>query len=147
MPTDRFCVSMIPVPSARVIIIVSVLATTIAMPCRAAEKLPAQPKLAYRQIGAGWTLALEAARRDKTFFLCQPGKIECISTKAIGWRKPFIIVRDGAVRSPGFDAYDTESKKYLHAVGQSALPSYLRNISLDSAAVAWEKLSPTRPLW
>jgi hypothetical protein len=138
---------MTSVPSAKVIIAVSLLATTIAMPSRAAEKLPAQPKLVYRQIGAGWTLALEGARRDKTFFLCQPGKTECISTKAIGWRKPFIIIRDGAVISPGFFVYDTESKKYLHAVDQSALPSYLKNVPLDSAAVAWQKLSPTRPVW
>ena len=138
---------MIPMASARVIIAVSVLATALAMPCRAAEKLPAHPQLVYRQIGAGWTLALEAARRDKTFFLCQPGKTDCISTKAIGWRKPFIIIRDGAVMSPGFGVYDTESKKYLHAVDQSALPSYLKNIPLDPAAVAWEKLSPTKALW
>jgi hypothetical protein len=81
---------MSPVPSARVIIAVSVLATILAMRCRAAEKLPAHPKLVYRQIGGGFTLALEAARRDKTFFLCHSGKTDCTSTKAIGWRKPFI---------------------------------------------------------
>jgi hypothetical protein len=134
------------VPSARVIIALSLLATTLAMPCRAAEKLPAQPKLVYRQIGAGWTVALEAGRRDKTFFLCQPGKTECISTKAIGWRKPFIIIRDGAVLSPAFTVFDTESKKYVN--GQhSELPSYLKNIPLSPAAVAWQKLNPTRPLW
>jgi hypothetical protein len=147
MRADRFCVPMIPVPSVRVIIAVSILATTLAIACRAAEKLPTHPQLVYRQIGAGYTLALETGRRDKTFFLCQPGKTGCISTKAIGWRKPFIIIRDGAVISPGFFVYDTEAKKYLHAVDQSALPSYLKNTPLDSAAVAWQKLSPTRPLW
>ena len=88
---------MIPVPSARVIIAVSVLATALAMPSRAAEKLPAHPKLVYRQIGGGFTLALEAARRDKTFFLCAPDKTSCISTTAIGWRKPFIITQAGGV--------------------------------------------------
>jgi hypothetical protein len=138
---------MISVPSARLIVAISVLATALTVPCRGAEKLPAHPQLVYRQIGAGWTLALEAARRDKTFFLCHPGRTDCISTKAIGWRKPFIIIRDGAVMSPGFGVYDTESKKYLPAVDQSALPSYLKNISLDPAAVAWQKLSPTRPVW
>jgi hypothetical protein len=138
---------MTPVPFARVIIIVSLLATALAMPSRAAEKLPAHPQLAYRPIGAGWTLALEAARRDKTFFLCQPGKTDCISTKAIGWRKPFIIIRDGGLMSPGFGVYDTESNKYGHAVNQGALPSYLKNIPLHPAAVAWQKLSPTRPVW
>lgn len=71
---------MISVPSARVIIIVSVLATILAMPARAAEKLPAHPQLAYRQIDAGWTLALEAGRRDKTFFLCASGQDFCILT-------------------------------------------------------------------
>jgi hypothetical protein len=138
---------MIPVLSARVIIAVSVLATALAMPTRAAEKLPAHPKLVYRQIGAGYTLALEAARRDKTFFLCLPGKTDCVSTKAIGWRKPFIIIRDGAVLSAGFGVYDTESKKYGHAVNEEALPSYLKNIPLEPAALAWQKLSPTKPLW
>jgi hypothetical protein len=146
MRTNRFCVSMIPMPSARVIIAVGLLATTLTMQSRAAEKLPAHPQLVYRQIGAGWTLALQAARRDKTFFLCQPGKTDCISATAIGWRKPFIITRVGGL-APGFDVYDTESKKHLHAVDQSALPSYLKNIPLDPAAVAWQKLSPTRALW
>jgi hypothetical protein len=125
---------------------VSVLAMTLATPCRAAEKLPAHPKLVYRQIGAGYTLALEAARRDKTFFLCLPDKTSCVSTTAIGWRNPFIITRTGGV-APGFDVFDTSSKKYGHAVNQEALPSYLKSIPLYPAAVAWEKLSPTRPLW
>jgi hypothetical protein len=80
MGTDRSCVSIISAPSAKTIIAVGILAVTLAMPCRAAEKLPAHPKLVYRQIGAGWTLALEAARRDKTFFLCQPGKTDCSPT-------------------------------------------------------------------
>jgi hypothetical protein len=51
-------------------------------------------------------------------------------------RKPFIIIRDGAVISPGFSVYDTASKKYGHAVNDSALPGYLKNIPLSSAAVA-----------
>jgi hypothetical protein len=75
---------MIPVLSARVIIAVSVLATILATPTRATEKLPVQPKLVYRQIGAGYTLALEPARRDKTFFLCAPDQTFCISTTVIG---------------------------------------------------------------
>lgn len=66
---------MIPVPFARVMIAVSVFASALAIPSRAAEKLPAAPKLVYRQIGAGHTLALEAARRDKTFFVCEPDRI------------------------------------------------------------------------
>ena len=119
---------------------------TLAKPCRAAEKLPAQPKLVYRQIGAGYTLALETARRDKTFFLCLPDKTDCISATAIGWRKPFIVTRVGGVR-PGFDVFDTSSKKYAHAVNQEALPSYLKNIPLYPTAVAWEKLTSTRALW
>lgn len=137
---------MIPVPSARVIIAVTVLATALAMPSRAAEKLPAHPKLVYRQIGAGFTLALEAAPRDKTFFLCAPYKtFFCISTTAIGWRKPFIVTRTDGVAS-GFDVYDT-SKKDGHAVHHSELPSPLKNVPLYPAAVVWEKLSPTKPVW
>jgi hypothetical protein len=106
--------------------------------------LPEHPKLVYRQIGAGYMLALEAARRDKTFFLCQPGMTECISTKAIGWRKPFIIIRDGGVISPGSIFCDTESKKFGSAPNESALSSYLKNIPLSPAAAAWEKLSPKK---
>lgn len=117
------------------------------MPCRAVEKLPKHPKLVHRQLGGGWTLALEAGRREKTFFLCRPGETDCISTKAIGWRKPFIIIRDGGVFSPGFNVFDTSSKKFEHAAKHEALPSYLKNIPLYPAAVAWQKLSPTRPLW
>ena len=40
-----------------VIVAVAVLVTVLAMPSRAEEKLPAHPKLVYRQIGAGYTLA------------------------------------------------------------------------------------------
>jgi hypothetical protein len=65
--------------------------------------------------------------------------------KAAG-RKPFIITQAGGV-APGFGVYDTESKKYRSAANQSALPSYLKNIPLSPAAVAWQKFSPTRPLW
>jgi hypothetical protein len=137
---------MSPVPSARLTITVCLLATTLAMPSRAAEKLSAHPKLVWRQLGGGYTLALEAARRDKTFFLCTPDKTFCISTTAIGWRKPFIITRAGGV-APGFDVFDTSSKKYGHAVNQSALPSYLKNIPLYPAAVVWQQLSPARALW
>jgi hypothetical protein len=146
MRADRFCVSMIPVLPARVIITVSLLVVTLGIPLCAAEKLPAHPKLAYRQIGAGYTLALEAARKDKTFVLCLPDKTSCISATAVGWRKPFIISRTGGV-APGVDVFDTSSKKYVHAVNQEALPSYLKNIPLYPAAGAWQKLNPTRALW
>jgi hypothetical protein len=137
---------MIPVPSARVIIAVSLLAAALAMPSRAAEKLPAVPKLVYRQIGAGFTLALEAARQKKTFFLCDPDKTVCISMTEIGWKKPFIITRAGGVL-PGFDVIDTSAAKDRQAAHHSVLPGYLRNVPLYPPAVAWEKLSPTRALW
>jgi hypothetical protein len=139
--TDRFCVSMILMSFVKVVIAVSVLATMLAMPSRAAE-----PKLVYRQIGAGYTLALEGGRSDKAFFLCVPDKTFCITATAIGWRKPFIITRVGGV-GPGFEYWDTSSKKVGHAPDQSALPSHLKNIPLEPAAVAWQKLSPTRPVW
>jgi hypothetical protein len=141
MRADRFCVSIIPVPSARVIIAVSVLVTIFAMPSRAAEKLPAHPKSVYRQIGAGWTLALEAARRDKTFFLCRPGKTDCISTREIGWRKPFIIIRNGSLIQRGYSVIDTTGMTHSESA------NYLKTVPRYPAAVAWEKLSPTRPLW
>lgn len=131
---------MIPVPSARLIVAISVLATALTVPCRGAEKLPAHPQLVYRQIGAGWTLALEAARRDKTFFLCQPGKTDCISTKAIGWRKPFILYRAG-IGGTSVSVCDTTGVRH------SESPKYLKTVPRYPAAVAWEKLSPTKALW
>ena len=130
----------------RVIITVGVLAT-LALPSRAAEKLPANPKLVHRQIAAGYTLGQEAARREKTFLLCLPDKTVCISRAAIGWRKPFIVSRAGGT-APGFDVFDTSSGKPAgEGMTYWKLPSYLKNIPLHHPAVAWEKLSPTRPLW
>jgi hypothetical protein len=134
------------VPSARVIIAVSLLAATIAMPSRAAEKLPAHPKLVYRQIAAGFTLALESNRREKTFFLCDSSKTACISTREVGWRKPFIIVRDGSLLGRGYSVVDTSSNRSAGPVNKS-LVSDLRTIPMYPAAVAWEKLSPKKAVW
>jgi hypothetical protein len=145
MPTDQFRVLVIPVLSARVIIIATALATMFILPSRAAEKLPAHPKLAYRQIDGGCTLALEAARRDKTFFLCLPDKT-CISVRAVGWRKPFIVTRTGSV-SVGYEVFDTSPKKPEHPVDRATLRKYLANMPLYHPADAWEKLSSTKPLW
>lgn len=132
---------MISVPSAKVIIAVSVLAMALAIPSRAAEKLSWHPKLAHRQIGAGYTLAFELERPDKTFFLCRPGKTDCISTKEIGGRKPFIIIRNGSLIGRSYSVVDTTGMRH------SESPNYLKTVPLYPAAVAWEKLSPTRPLW
>jgi hypothetical protein len=137
---------MIPVPSAKVIIVVSLLAMTFAMPARAAEKLPAHPKLVYRQIAAGWTLALESNRREKTFFLCDSSKTSCISTKEVGWRKPVILVRNGSLIGRGYDVVDTASARSPGPVNKS-LESSLKTIPMYPAAVAWQKLSPAKPLW
>jgi|GEM_PF-6189060 len=131
---------MIPVPSARVILTVSVLAAIFAMPCRAAEKLPAHPKLIYRQIAAEYMLALETERREKTFFVCRPGKTDCISVTAIGWRKPFILYRAG-IGGTSVSVCDTTGVRH------SESPNYLKTVPLYPAAVAWEKLSPTKALW
>src|SRR5436190_13197463 len=125
----------------RLIILLSVLGVALLSPSRAAEKLTWHPKLVYRQIGGGYTLALEAARRDNTFFLCAPNKTDCISTKEIGWRKPFIIFRTGAVLMRNFSVIDTTGMKHLES------PKYLKTVPLYPVAVAWEKLSPTRALW
>jgi hypothetical protein len=137
---------MIPVPSARVAIAVGLLATTIAMPSRAAEKLPAHPKLVHRQIARGWTLALESNRRKKTFFLCDSSKTACISTREVGWQKPFILIRDGDLMRRGYSVVDTSSDRSAGPVPKS-VASYLKTIRIYDPAVAWQKLSPTRPLW
>jgi hypothetical protein len=137
---------MTPVLSARVVIIVSVLVMGLVIPSRAAEKLPAHPKLVYRQIAAGWTLALESNRREKTFFLCDSSKTACISTKEVGWRKPFIIIRDGNLVRRGYSVVDTSSSRSAGAVNKS-LASSLKTIPIYPPAVTWEKLSPTRALW
>lgn len=129
---------------ARAIIAGSVLAVTLVIPCRAAEKLPKHPKLVHRQLGGGFTLALEGARRDKTFFLCLPGKTDCISTTTIGWKKPFIIT---GIASLGYNVYNTSTKKSGHPTNLSAVRRYLKDTPLYSAAAVWEKLSPTRALW
>lgn len=117
------------------------IATILAVPCRAAEKLPTHPKLVYRQIGGGYTLALEMDRRPKTFFLCGANKTDCISTKEIGWRKPFIIIRSGAVLMRSYSVIDTTGMKHSESA------NYLKTAPRYPAAVAWEKLSPTKPLW
>lgn len=144
MRIDRSCVPMIRMPSARVIIAVGVIATALAMPCRAADKLPAYSKLVHRKLGGGCTLALEAARRDKTFFLCLPGKTDCISTATIGWKKPFIIT---GTSSLGYNVYDTSTKKSGDAPNLSAVRRDLKDTPIYSAAAVWEKLSATKPVW
>jgi hypothetical protein len=131
---------MIPVLPGRLIIAVRVLATILTLPARAAEKLSWHPKLVHRQLGAGYTLALELERRDKTFFVCRPGKTDCISVTAIGWRKPFILYRAG-IGGTSVSVCDTTGVRH------SESPNYLKTVSLYPAAVAWEKLSPTKALW
>jgi len=61
--------------------------------------------------------------------------------KEIGWRKPFIIFRTGAVLMRNFNVIDTTGMKH------SESPKYLKTVPLYPVAVAWEKLSPTRALW
>jgi hypothetical protein len=139
--TNGFCVSLISVRAARLILLLIALVAILVMPSRAAEKLPAHPKLVYRQIGGGYMLALEAGRRDKTFFVCHPDKTDCISTKEIGWKKPFIIFRGGSLIGRDYGVIDTTGVK------QSGSANYLKSVPRYPAAVAWEKLSPTKALW
>ena len=105
------------------------------------DKLSWHPKFVYRQIGGGYTLALEKDRQPKTFFVCEPNKTNCISTKEIGWRKPFIIYRKGDLMRPSYAAVDTTRMKHSESA------QHLNSVPRYPAAVAWEKLSPTRPLW
>src|SRR5205085_5315798 len=95
------------VKKCRAILIGVLLVAVICSRTAAAEKLPAHPKLVYRQIGAGYLLARELGRTDQTFFLCGPSKTDCISTKEIGWRKPFIIIRSGALLTRSYQVIDT----------------------------------------
>ena len=127
-------------PSLRGIIIVSALATILAIPSGAEEKFSWHPKLVYRQIGGGWTLALETGRPDKTFFVCQPNKTDCISVTEIGWRKPFILYRAG-LGGARISVSDTTGVKHSESL------KYLNTVPLYPAAVAWEKLSAARALW
>ena len=116
------------------------LVAIFALPARAEEKFSWHPKLVYRQLGGGWTLALETGRPDKTFFVCQPNKTDCISVTAIGWRKPFILYRAG-MGGTRVSVSDTTGVKH------SESPQYLKTVPVYPAAVAWEKLSATRALW
>jgi hypothetical protein len=136
---------MILVPFARVIIIVGVLAAILATPSRAEEKGPGKSKLVYRQIGAGWRLAIDPARQGQTFFLCAPKKTSCPSITRIGWRKPFILFRAGD--GPGIIFLNTRSNQFGFAIINVELPRDLQSIVLDRPADAWEKLSPTKRLW
>ena len=123
------------------ILAVSMLAMVLGLPVEAAEKLPAHPKLVYRQIGGGYSLALELGRQPQTFFLCGPSETDCISTTQIGWRKPFIIYRSGATLTRNYNVIDTTGMKHRESA------KYLETVRRYPAAVAWKTLSPTRRLW
>jgi hypothetical protein len=127
--------------SVGVIVLMSVFAASIATALPVPDKLSPHPKFVYRQIGGGYTLAMEKDRQPKTFFLCEPNKTNCISTKEIGWRKPFIIFRNGDLMRASYSYIDTTMMK------GSALDQYLKAVPRYSVGVAWEKLSPIRPLW
>jgi hypothetical protein len=133
-------VFLVAVRSAGVIVI-SVLAAFLAAALPVPEKLSPHPKFIYRQIGGGYTLALEKDRQPKTFFLCEPNKTNCISTTEIGWRKPFIIYRNGDLMRASYSVVDTATMK------RSDLDQYLKTVPRYSVGVAWDKLSPIRPLW
>jgi hypothetical protein len=123
------------------IAIMSIFAASIAAALPLTEKLSRPPKFVYRQIGGGYTLALEKDRQPKTFFVCAPNKINCLSTKEIGWQKPFIIYRTGDLMRRSGSVIDTTGRKHSKA------PKFLQKVPCYPAAAAWEKLSPTRPLW
>jgi hypothetical protein len=127
--------------SAGVSVMMSVLAASVAAALPVPDKLSAHPKFIYRQIGGGYTLAMEKDRQPKTFFVCGPTKTDCISTKEVGWRKPFIILRSGAVLRRSYDIIDTTGAKH------SESPKYLASVPRYPAAIAWNKLSATRPIW
>ena len=135
---------MILVLWARLIVIVGVVAATVAAPARAEEKGLGKSKLVYRQIGAGWRLATDPARQRQTFFLCAPNKTSCPSITRIGWRKPFILFRAGD--GPGIIFLNTRSNQFGFAIINVELPRDLQSIVLYRPADAWEKLSPIRPL-
>jgi hypothetical protein len=118
-----------------------IVATSIAMGLPVENKLSWHPKFLYRQIGGGYSLALEKDRQPKTFFVCAPNKTNCISTKEIGWRKPFIIFRTGDVMRRSGNVIDTTGRKH------SEVPRHLKTVPCYPAEVVWKRLSPTRPLW
>jgi hypothetical protein len=123
------------------VVIMSGLAASMGAALPITEKLSWHPKLVYRQIGAGYTLALERNRQPRTFFLCGPNKTNCIQTTEIGWQKPFIIFRNGNLVRPSGSVLDTTGRKH------SGSAQHFNSVRRYPAAVAWDKLSPTRPLW
>jgi hypothetical protein len=122
-------------------VFLSVFAASVAAALPVTETLSWQPKLVYRQIGGGYTLALEKNRQPKTFFLCGPAKTDCITTTEIGWRKPFIVFRNGNLVRPSGNVLDTTGRKH------SGSAQHFNSVRRYPTAVAWEKLSPTKPLW
>jgi hypothetical protein len=126
---------------AKLIVMINVFVASVAAALPVEERLSWHPKFVYRQIGGGYTLALEKNRQPKTFFVCAPNKINCISTTEIGWSKPFIVFRNGNLVRPSGGVIDTTGMKHSESAQRhNSIPRY-------PVAVAWEKLSPTRPLW
>jgi hypothetical protein len=127
--------------SAKLIVMMNLIAASMAAALPVEETQSWHPKFVYRQIGGGYTLAVEKDRRPKTFFVCEPNKTNCISTKEIGWRKPFIIYQTGDLMRRSEGVVDTTTGKHPEA------DQHLKSVPRYPVAVAWGKLSPTRPLW
>ena len=99
-----------------------------------------------KRLAAAYIFTIDALRPPKTFFICPPDGASCHSVHMIGWEKPFIITRDEGA-APGWNVYNTYSRKYKWISETDGLPDNLRQIALVPADVAWEKLSPITPLW
>jgi hypothetical protein len=126
---------------SRLIIAISLFVAVIGRAAPLPENSAWHPKLVYRQIGGGFLLAREIGRKDGTFFVCRPSKVDCIGTKELGWRKPFIIYRSGGLGTRSYQVIDTTGMKHPESA------KFLENVPRYPAAVAWEKLSATRPMW
>jgi hypothetical protein len=99
-----------------------------------------------RPIAAGYTLVRELRNGEQTFYICAPQADSCMSAPTIGWRRPFIVTRNGG-SEPGWDIIDTSSRKETYVLEGKGLPPRLADIRLHPAILLWRELGPKKALW
>ena len=98
-----------------------------------------------RPIAGGYTLLREVRNGEETFYVCAPQANSCMSAPTIGWRRPFIVTRNGG-SEPGWDIIDTSSRKETYVLEWRGLPPHVTGIRLRPAILLWQELSRKRPL-
>jgi hypothetical protein len=111
----------------------------------ASDKTAPPYRWEQRPIGGGYTLVRELRNGEETFYVCAPQADTCMSAPTIGWRRPFIVTRNGG-SEPGWDIYDTSSRKQTYVPYGKGLPSQLADIRLRPAILLWRELNRKKSL-